>query len=201
MKIKNIIFDFGGVLIDWNPRYLFREIFSDKDEMDFFLKEICSNEWNHKQDCGRSFDVAVTELVNKYPQYEYEIIQYDTGWSKMIKGEIEENVRLIKILKIKYRLFGLTNWSAEKFPNVYNQYPFFKELEGIIVSGEENIAKPDVRIFNLLLDRFELDASESLFIDDSSENITAAKIIGFQTIHLRKNVLLENRLKYFGVEL
>ncbi len=195
MGIKNIIFDFGGVLIDWNPRYLYRNVFHDEIEMEFFLEKICSPVWNLKQDAGRSFNEATKELVNKFPQYENEIRNYYSNWLKMIGGAIEENVVLIEDLKNKYRLFGLTNWSDEAFPIVYNQYPFFKEFEGIVVSGTEKIVKPDARIYKLLLTRYGLIANESLFIDDNQENIKAANKLGFKTIHLKEKVNLKNELQ------
>lgn len=194
MKIKNIIFDFGGVLIDWNPCYLYQDVFKDKEEMYFFLSNICSLEWNLKQDAGRSFSDATKELVSKFPQYETEIRMYYSEWKKMIGGAIEENVSLLKDLKNKYRLFGLTNWSAETFPIVFDKYSFFKEFEGIVVSGAEKIAKPDERIFKILLNRYELKACESLFIDDNKDNIDAANKLGFETIHLHESVNLKDKL-------
>ena len=199
MEIKNIIFDLGGVLIDWNPRYLYRNVFRNEDEMEFFLEKICSPEWNLKQDAGRSFEEATDELTNKFPQYEKEIKDYFFNWTKMIGGVIEENVALIEDLKDKYRLFGLTNWSAETFPIVFNQYPFFKEFEGIVVSGTEKIVKPDAQIYQLLLSRYGLIANESLFIDDNLENINAADKLGFKTIHLEENVNLKSELQKFVV--
>lgn len=199
MDIKNIIFDFGGVLIDWNPRYLYRNVFQNEVEMDFLLEKICSPEWNLKQDAGRSFNEATNELANRFPKYEKEIKDYFLNWTKMIGGPIEENVALIEDLKDKYLLFGLTNWSAETFPIVFNQYPFFKEFEGIVVSGTEKIVKPDAQIFQLLLTRYGLQADESLFIDDNLENINTANKLGFKTIHLEKNVNLKSDLQKFLV--
>lgn len=199
MEFKNIIFDFGGVLIDWNPRYLYRKVFHDDVKMEFFLKKICSPEWNLKQDAGRSFNEATKELVNKFPQYENEIKNYYSNWIQMIGGPIEENVDLIEDLKDKYRLFGLSNWSAESFPIVFNQYPFFKEFEGIVVSGIEKIVKPDERIYTLLLTRYGLIANESLFIDDNQENINAAIKLGFKTIHLKEKVNLKNELQKLAI--
>ncbi|MUP39383.1 HAD family hydrolase [Labilibaculum euxinus] len=199
MKIKNIIFDFGGVLIDWNPRYLYRNVFQDEAEMEYFLKDVCSTEWNIKQDAGRSLNEATEELVKEIPQYEKEIRNYYSDWVKMIGGAIEENAALIKDLKDKYRLFGLTNWSAETFPIVFDQYPFFKELEGIVVSGTEKIIKPDARIYQLLLTRYGLTANESLFIDDNQENINAANRLGFNTIPLLKGVNLKDELERLGL--
>ncbi|MCL3781073.1 HAD family phosphatase [Prolixibacteraceae bacterium JC049] len=195
MEIKNIIFDFGGVLIDWNPQYLYGDIFQDNEELDFFLNNVCNSQWNLKQDAGRSFAEAIKELTAKFPQYENEIRMYHSSWITMIGGEIKENTSLIKKLKSNYRLFGLTNWSAETFPLVYNQYPFFKELEGIVVSGEEKVIKPNNQIYELLLDRYKLKACESLFIDDNRDNIATAKRLGFQTIWLCEGVDLNEELR------
>jgi 2-haloacid dehalogenase len=199
MEINNIIFDLGGVLIDWNPRYLYRNVFHNEVEMEFFLEKICSPEWNLKQDTGRSFDEATNELANKFPQYEKEIKVYFSNWTKMIGGVIEENVALLDDLKDRYRLFGLTNWSAETFPMVFNQYPFFKKFEGIVVSGTEKIVKPDAQIYQLLLTRYGLKANESLFIDDNLENINTANKLGFKTIHLQENANLKIDLQKFVI--
>ncbi|MRT92805.1 HAD family phosphatase [Ancylomarina sp. 16SWW S1-10-2] len=195
MEIKNIIFDFGGVLMDWDPRYMYRNVFDNETEMEFFLENICNSEWNVKQDAGRSFDEATEELVLKFPKYENQIRIYFSRWIEMIGGAIDENVVLIEDLKDKYRLFGLTNWSAETFPLVFNEYPFFKELEGIVVSGTEKIVKPDASIYKLLLNRYGLTANESLFIDDNKENIIAANKLGFKTIHLSEKVNLKEEFK------
>lgn len=195
MKIRNIIFDFGGVLIDWNPRYVYRNVFQDEVEMEFFLENICSSEWNLRQDAGRSFTEATEELTNQFPQYEKEIEIYYANWTEMIGGTIEENVVLIEYLKDKYRLFGLTNWSSESFPIVFNQYSFFKEFEGIVVSGTEKIVKPDPKIYKLLLSRYRIKVNESLFIDDNLANIKAACKLGFETIHFQENGNLENELQ------
>ncbi len=193
MDIKNIIFNFGGVLIDWNPTYLYRDIFRDKVEMEFFLRSVCSAEWNLKQDAGRSFSEAIKELVSQFPRYENEIRMFYSKWINMIGGEIEENVSLLKDLKNNYRLFGLTNWSAETFPLIFDQYPFFKEFDEIIVSGSEKTVKPDEKIYTILLNRYGLKASESLFIDDNQENINAANKLGFETIYLHKEVNLKDK--------
>lgn len=200
MKIKNIIFDFGGVLLDWNPRYLYQQIFQDEKEMEFFLREICSPKWNLQQDGGRTCKEATEELILKFPKYKNEIELYYNRWGEMIGGEITENTSLIGYLKNKYRIFGLTNWSSETFPIVYNKYPFFKELEGIVVSGKEKIVKPNVKIYNLLLKKYGLSANESLFIDDNKENIIAANKIGFHTIHLKTGTILKNEIQKLEIK-
>ena len=199
MAIKNIVFDFGGVLIDWNPRYFYKNVFSDISEMEFFLKNICNPEWNMKQDAGCSFSEAAKELQEQHPEYWNEIEMYQKNWEIMIAGEIFDNTKLLEPLKAKYRLFGLTNWSAEAFPVVFERYPFFKNFEGIIVSGQEKMVKPHKEIYKLLLNRFALLADDTLFIDDSISNIETAKELGFFTIHVNGNQKLHEQLLRFGL--
>ena len=194
LVIRNIIFDFGGVLVDWNPEYLFKDVFSERSELEHFLQNICTPDWNEKQDAGRTLAEAVSTLQKRHPKYRNEIKLYYDEWTTMLGGPIEHNVALLKPLKTNYRLFGLTNWSAETFPIAYDLYEFFKEFEGIVVSGEVKLAKPDERIYQLLLQQFGLIAAECLFIDDNKRNILAALELGFQTIHLHSGVSLEDEL-------
>lgn len=201
MEIKNIVFDFGGVLMDWNPVYLYRDIFVKKEELDFFLKNVCNDEWNQQQDAGRPFQEAIDELIPHFPEYKHHIEWYFTHWIKMIAGEIKENTAVLKGLKGHYRLFGLTNWSAETFPLVYNQYSFFQDFEGIVVSGKEKLIKPDARIYQLLLSRYDLKAEQCLFIDDNKKNIDKARELGFQVIHLADGVNLSEEVKKLGLEM
>ena len=194
MAIKNIVFDFGGVLIDWNPRYFYKDIFTDKSEMEFFLTEICGPAWSMKQDAGYPLEEATKELQDQHPKYRSEIEMFNKNWDVMLGGEIFENTKLLKPLKSKYRLFGLTNWSAEYFPIVFDRYSFFKNFEGIVVSGLEKMVKPDKDIFELLLKRYNLSQYESVFIDDNLHNIDTAKELGFLTIHVNGNANLEDQL-------
>lgn len=199
MAIKNIVFDFGGVLIDWNPRYFYKNIFAEESEMEFFLREICNAEWSMKIDGGYSFSEAAKELQVQHPKYHSEIEMFLQNWKIMIGGEIFENTKLLPSLKTKYRLFGLTNWSAEAFPIVYEQYAFFKNFEGIIVSAVEKMVKPNRNIYELLLGRYNLQAAESLFIDDNLKNIETAKELGFFTIHLNGARKLADQLTELGL--
>ena len=192
--IRNIIFDFGGVLVDWNPQYLFKDVFSDRSELDHFLENICTPDWNEKQDAGRSLSEAIRTLQESYPKYHDEIRLYYDEWTTMLGGPIEQNVALLKPLKMRYRLFGLTNWSAETFPIAYDLYPLFQEFEGIVISGVERLAKPDERIYLLLLQRYSLTAAESLFIDDNLRNVMAADRLGFNTVHLEDGMCLKDEL-------
>lgn len=199
MTIKNIIFDFGGVLIDWNPRHFYNEVFTDKDEMEYFLKEICGPQWNMRHDAGSTFAEITKEVLEQHPEYRNEIEMYQNNWQLMIRGEISENTRLLNSLKSKYRLFGLTNWSAEAFPIIFPQYDFFKVFEGIVVSGVEKAVKPGKEIYHVLLNRYGLLANESLFIDDSIKNIDTANELGFSTIHINGNHSLEEQLITKGI--
>ena len=199
--IRNIVFDLGGVLVDWNPEYLFKDVFRDKSELDHFLENICTPDWNEKQDAGRSLSEAIRSLQERHPKYRNEIRLYYDEWTTMLGGPIDQNVALLKPLKMNYRIFGLTNWSAETFPIAYDLYPLFGEFEGIVISGRERVAKPDSRIYLLLLERYGLAATECLFIDDSARNIQAATELGFRTLHLNTDVCLKEELKQLGIRI
>ncbi|MBO8453032.1 MAG: HAD family phosphatase [Bacteroidetes bacterium] len=182
-SIKNIVFDFGGVLIDWNPRYLYREYFNDDRKMEDFLSGICTNEWNSEQDRGRPFDEGVKLLEERFPQYTEAIRMYRDRWGDMLGGEIPGTAALLMRLKgLGYGIYGLTNWSAETFPTAYSRYAVLHEFDGIVVSGQEKLIKPDPRIFEILLERYGLNACECIFIDDSRANIEAAGKLGFNTV-------------------
>ena len=183
--IKNIVFDLGGVLIDWNPKYVYRKIFDSEEKVDWFLENICTFDWNEQQDRGKLIEESTNELIAKHPEYESEIKAYYDKWADMLGGPISRTVDLLTQIKNdkKYNLYALTNWSAETFPVALERYSFLQYFEDIIVSGTEKCKKPDVRIYKILIDRTNIIPSESIFIDDSARNIAAAKILGFQTFH------------------
>ena len=158
-KIENIVFDFGGVLLDWNPRYFYRDYFRDEKEMEYFLENICNGEWNIKQDAGRPFAEGIRELVSRYPQYEEAIVKAEG-----------------------YGVYGLTNWSAEKFPIARSRFACLGLFDGIVVSGEEKVAKPDPKIYEILLERYRLKAENCIFMDDNAANVAAAEALGFNAI-------------------
>ena len=183
MVVKDVVFDFGGVLMDWDPRYLYRTYFKDEEQMEYFLSHICTDAWNAEQDRGRTFDEGISLLLRQYPQYAEPIRMYKDRWESMLKGEFPRSVELLKRLKEQgYGIYGLTNWSAETIPIAFAKYDFFKLFDGIVVSGEEKLIKPDLKIYRILLDRYKLTAENTLFIDDSPANIEAARQLGFQTI-------------------
>lgn len=182
--IKNIVFDFGGVLLDWNPRYFYNTYFEDKEEMEYFLSNVCTHEWNAEQDRGRSFDEGIRMLQEQFPPYKEAIRLFRDKWEYMLKGELPESVELLKRLKgMGYAVYGLTNWSAETIRLAYSKYGFFQLFSGIVVSGEEKVLKPDPRIYEILLERYGLKAESSVFIDDSAANVAAAQKLGFKAIH------------------
>ncbi|MDR2038901.1 MAG: HAD family phosphatase [Bacteroidales bacterium] len=182
-KIKNIVFDFGGVLLDWNPRYLYRTFFEDEKEMEYFLTNVYTEEWNAEQDRGRSFAEGIRLLQSQHSEYHEAIQMFMDRWEDMLKSEIPESVEILRNVKNQgYRVFGLTNWSTETITIAYQKYDFFKLFDGIVVSGEEKLIKPDKRIYEVLLNRYMLNAGESVFIDDNPGNINAAEDLGFETI-------------------
>jgi len=201
MEITTIIFDFGGVLIDWNPRYLYRGEFGDDAAMEAFLAHIGWEEWNLQQDKGRSMTEATELLQRQFPEYHAKIQLFYEQWDKMLKGEIPENVALLQELKQKhtYKLYGLTNWSAETFPIAMKRFSFYKLLDGVVVSGEEKLIKPDEKIFRVIVERYHLDPKSTLFIDDNPNNIATARSMGFLTIHVTEETDLRHALHVLGL--
>ena len=199
--IKNIIFDFGGVVMDWNPRYFFKDHFKDDEKMEHFLKNIVTDDWNGEQDRGRTLAEGTEIQVAKHPEWEKEIRAYYDNWTKMLKSDIPHNVDVLRKLEhSKYELFGLTNWSAETFPYALENYDFFQLFGGkIVVSGTEKLIKPDPTIWEVLLERYDIKAEESVFIDDNAKNIEVAKDLGFICIHVKEDTDLEKELKDLGI--
>ena len=202
-RLKNIVFDLGGVLIDWNPRYLFTEVFQKTDELDFFLTKVCSPEWNEEQDGGRTLAEGTEVLVKIFPDFRREIEMYYGQWHRMLGGAITENVSILHSLERqnRYRLFALTNWSAETFPIAIREYAFLRIFQDILVSGEEGMRKPQRAFYQLMFDRFRIIPQETLFIDDSLRNIEAAAEMGLQCIHLPGEKSLREEMIHFGISL
>lgn len=196
-----IVFDFGGVLMDWNPRHLYRKLFSDEQAMERFLADIGFNAWNLEQDRGAvPFAQAVAALAARFPHYRELIEAFDERWEETLPGTIPESIEILRELKqAGYRLYGLSNWSAETFRRVRHRYPHFDWFDDIVLSGEEKMIKPDPGIYRALLKRVGLPADRCLFVDDSRINIDAAAALGFQTIHFQSSGQLRRELSLKGL--
>lgn len=183
--IKNIIFDLGGVLVNWDPIHLYRKIFDDEIQVTEFLGLVCTYEWNLEQDRGRTIKEATDLKMEEFPEYKDEIKAYYDRWPEMFDGTIDENVQLLNhyLQSDAHRVYALTNWSRETYPIARQLFPFFGEFDGAIVSGEVGLIKPDPAIYKLLLEKYDLIAEESVFIDDRKENVEAAIALGFLGIH------------------
>lgn len=195
---KTIIFDLGGVLIDWNPRYLYRKLFDTEVEVEDFLTRICTHDWNEQQDAGRPFAEGIALLSQKHPGQRHLIEAYFERWSEMLGGALDETVEVLDGLRQRdVRLFALTNFSAETFPVARKHFEFLKWFEGILVSGDEGMKKPDHRIFRLLAERFNLELEGAAFIDDVPKNVEAARQLGFHAIHFTSASKLQRDIDHF----
>lgn len=202
VNIRTVVFDLGGVLIDWNPRYLYRQLFDDEERMEWFLANICTSEWNAMQDAGRSFDAATQELIELHPEHEEDIRAYYARWDEMLAGPIEGAVEILREIRDSpYRLYALTNWSAEAFPVARQRYDFLEWFEGIVVSGEIGMIKPDPEIFEHLAQAFDLEPRESVFIDDAPVNVDTAREAGYHAIRFEDPDQLRADLDALGVKL
>jgi len=196
MQIKAIIFDLGGVLIDWNPNYVFDKLFDDEEKKYYFFKYICTPDWNEEQDGGRSLSEATSLLVERHPEWKEYIEAFYGRWEEMLGGPIHDTVEIFRRLKEKgsYKLYALTNWSAELFPIALERYDFLHWFDGRVVSGEEKMRKPFPEFYHLTLERFGLRPEETLFIDDNLRNIKAAEEIGLHCIRFESAAQLEQKL-------
>lgn len=196
MAIKNVVFDFGGVLVAWDPRHLYRKYFKTEAEVDYFLRNICTEEWNTDLDRGEPFEKLIQERIAKFPEFEEPIRFFKDRWEEMIYCAKDETVEFIFELKAGgYRLYGLSNWSAETFPIALKKYQFFELFDGIVISGQEGVVKPNAEIYRILLDRYGLKACESVFIDDKEINVKAGEALGIKGIVFDK---IENVKRRFA---
>lgn len=185
--INTIIFDLGAVLIDWNPDYMYRTLFDDEQEMRDFLNNITTSDWNEEQDAGRSLEEGTELLVKQHPQHEAHIRAFYGRWIEMLGDAFEGSVEIFKELKDsgKYKIYALTNWSAETFPLAQERFDFLNWFDGVVVSGAEKMRKPAPEFYQILLDRYNVNPLESLFIDDNYRNILAAEKMGINCIHFK----------------
>ena len=201
--INTVIFDFGGVLIDWNPRYVYRQIFDSEEKIDWFFENICTMDWNEDQDAGRSLHEATSMKIMEFPEYAEEIKAYYGRWEEMLGGPIQDTVEIFNKLRQneELKIYGLTNWSAETFPVALERYSFLHEFDGIVVSGQEKTRKPFKEIYDILLNRYTIQPQRSVFIDDNARNVEAAQAIGINSIHFQGAPSLAVDLENFGLNL
>jgi len=204
MNIKTIIFDLGGVLIDWSPEYLYLDIFEgDRVKMNAFFEQVCTMDWNENQDAGYPLSKATEDRIALFPEYETLIKIYYGRWEEMLGEAITGSVQILKKLinDPKFRVVALTNWSAETFPVALKRFDFLHWFEGIVVSGTEKTRKPYPEIYQITLDRFNIAPSETLFIDDNLRNIKGAEAIGINGIHFSSPEKLIIDLNNFKIKL
>jgi 2-haloacid dehalogenase len=199
-KPTAVVFDLGGVLIDWNPRYLYRTLFDDEAEMEAFLAEVTTQEWNAQQDAGRPWSEAVEELAALHPDRRELIEAYWRRWPETLGDAIEGTVEILRELRdAGARVYALSNWSAETFPLARPRFPFLEWFDGILISGEVKLAKPDPRIFAALLERFALEPGSTVFVDDSAANVRAAGVAGLIAIRFTDAPQLRREVSALGL--
>jgi 2-haloacid dehalogenase len=198
---ETIIFDLGAVLIDWHPDHLFRKLLPDDKERESFLRDICTSDWNEEQDGGRPLSEATELLVRQFPQKETLIRAYYGRWDEMLNGPIQGTVDIMREIRDsgKYKLYALTNWSAETFPIALDRYDFLGWFHGRVVSGEEKTRKPFMGMYTTLIDRYSIDPHRSVYIDDNARNLKPAGELGMATIHFKDPEGLRRELTRLGI--
>lgn len=196
MKPKAIIWDLGNVLIDWNPKYVFDKLIEDEKKRTQFFEDICTMDWNENQDAGYPIKQATEDLVAKHPDWKEYIEAYYGRWEEMLGGPINGTVEIFRQLKQtgRYKFYALTNWSHELFPTALRLYDFLHLFDGRVVSGEEKMRKPDPRFYKILLERYQLQNDEVLFIDDNLRNVQAAVELGIESIRFESPEQLKKEL-------
>jgi 2-haloacid dehalogenase len=196
-----VVFDLGGVLIDWDPRHLYRKLFAgDEAAMEHFLATVCTHEWNRRQDAGRSFAEGARLLKAEYPDKAELIDAYGNRFDEMLAGPIPGSVEILAELRDRgIPLYGLTNWSAESYPAALQRFAFLRWFRGILVSGEVQVIKPEPRIFALLIERFAIEPQRAVYIDDVEANVAAARPFGIHAIQFTTPANLRQELAGLGL--
>lgn len=203
-EINTIIFDLGGVLVDWNPEYVFlKEFRGDREKMNWFLNTVCAWEWNANQDAGYPLSKATEDRVRMFPEYEDLIRMYYGRWEEMLGYTHTDTLQILEKLvnDPDYRVLALTNWSGETFHVARQKFEWLQWFEGIVVSGDEGMRKPFMEIYELLLSRYEVNPAEAVFIDDSLENVKGAQKAGLHGIHFTSAATLTESLANLGVKI
>ncbi|MDT3404133.1 HAD family hydrolase [Mucilaginibacter terrae] len=201
MAINTIIFDLGAVLIDWHPHHLYNKIFTEPAQRDWFLENICTNDWNEEQDGGRALAEGTELRVKQFPEHEENIRVFYGRWVEMLNGPIDGTPEIFRQLKEsgKYKIYALSNWSAETMEIAFSQFEFLDWFDGMVISGLEKMRKPEPVFYQLLLDRYSIKPEEALFIDDNKRNIIAAEKMGINSIHFINAAQLEKELKSLDI--
>jgi 2-haloacid dehalogenase len=200
VTIDTAVFDLGAVLIDWDPRHLYRAMFADEDDMEEFLATVCTSGWNAEQDRGRTLAEATATLVASFPEHADLIEAYYGRWEEMLGEPIAGTVEIARELKARgVRLVALSNWSAETFPRARHVMGFLDEFDAVVISGEVGVIKPDPEIYRVLMRRHTVDPHRALFIDDSAKNVAAAAEIGFDAIVFHSPEQLRRELTARGL--
>ena len=200
MPPTTVVFDLGGVLIDWDPRYAYRQMGGTEAEIEHFLEHVATSDWNHQFDAGRPFAEGIAERKERFPEHAEWIEAWWDKWPDMLGGAIDGTVAILRELKdAGTPLYALTNWSAETFPIARERFEFLGWFDGIVVSGEVEKAKPNAAIFGHLSDDFGIDPAEAVFIDDSAPNVETARRLGFHGIDFSTPAALRADLARLGL--
>ena len=201
--IKTIVFDLGGVLIDWNPMYVYENYFESQEKKDTFFRDVATFDWNEEQDAGKSLALATEERINLFPEWEQSLRDFYGRWEEMLGERIDGTVEIFRKIKEsgQFKIYALSNWSAETFPIALQKFDFLHWFDGRLISGEEGLAKPNPDIWHLLKDRYDLKPNETLFIDDNERNAEAARALGYHVVHFISPQHLEESLKDYDIEL
>jgi 2-haloacid dehalogenase len=201
-EIDTVVFDLGGVLVDWNPRHLYRKLLPDEAAVERFLAEVTTLEWNARLDAGYPFAQGVAELVAAHPDQADLIAAYHLRWPEMLGEPFLGTVAIMRELKAAgLRIYALSNWSAETFPVTRGRFPFIDEMDGILISGDVQVGKPDPAIFRHLIDRFGLKPETTVFIDDWDRNVASARGLGIRAIRFVSSDQLRRDLSAMGLPL
>jgi 2-haloacid dehalogenase len=196
----NVVFDIGNVLVHWEPRALYRKIFASEDEVEWFIANVCTSDWNLEQDRGRSFAEAVREATARFPEHADAIAAYDLRWHETMPGPIDGTVGILEELRQRGTpLYAITNFNQDKFRETLERFAFLRTFRDIVVSGDERLLKPDPAIYRVLLERNGIDAAACVFIDDSEKNVRGAEAVGMKAIHFTTPQALRADLAGMGL--
>jgi 2-haloacid dehalogenase len=199
-QIEAVVFDIGGVLLDWDPRRLYRQLITDPDQLDDFLGRICTRQWHLAHDLGEDTEQSCRALAAQYPEHAELIMAWSDRSEEMIGGVLTQTVEVLSELRsADVRCFVLSNMEPDKFVLRRARYDFFELLEGCVISGLEGVAKPDQKIFEILLSRYGLDPASTVFIDDLPANVAVARELGVAAIQFTTAAQLRSDLRDLGL--